>query len=218
MRSDHRPLYPVDAWRIRELTFDPAYAARNETIFSLANGHLGLRGNLEEEAGNVGHGTYVNGFFEETPIAYGEIAYAYAKNHQVLLNVADGKRIQLHVGDDPFDLATGTIEAYERSLDLRTGVLTRLVRWRSPRGAVVEVAARRLVSLTRPSIAALDYSVTVVGGAASLRIVSAINARVRNQEVSEDPRVGTHLPAGRASRSRSTWPTARRSTIPRRPS
>ena len=126
--SDQRPLYPIDAWRIRELTFDPAYAARNETIFSLANGHLGLRGNLEEEAGNVAHGTYVNGFFEEAPIAYGEVAYGYAKNHQVLLNVADGKRLQLYVGDDPFDLATGTVEAYERSLDLRTGVLTRSVR------------------------------------------------------------------------------------------
>ena len=69
----------IDAWRIRELTFDPAYAARNETIFSLGNGHLGLRGNLEEEAGNVAHGTYVNGFFEVAPIAYGEVAYGYAK-------------------------------------------------------------------------------------------------------------------------------------------
>ena len=194
--SDQRPLYPVDAWRIRELTFDAAYAARNETIFSLGNGHLGLRGNFEEEAGNVAHGTYVNGFFEEAPIAYGEIAYGYPKNHQVLLNVADGKRIQLHVGDDPFDLATGTVEAYERSLDLRTGVLTRSVRWRAPRGAVVEVVARRLVSLTRPSISAIDYAVTMVEGATPLRIVSAINARVRNQEVSEDPRVGTHLPGG----------------------
>ena len=196
MRSDKRPLYPVDPWRIRELTFDPAYASRNETIFSLANGHLGLRGNLEEEAGNIGHGTYVNGYYEEAPIAYGEIAHAYAKNHQVLLNVADGKRIQLHVGDDPFDLATGSVQAYERSLDLQTGVLTRSVRWRAPRGVVVEIVARRLVSLTRPSIAAIDYSVTVVEGAAPLRIVSAINARVRTQEVSEDPRVGTHLPEG----------------------
>jgi alpha,alpha-trehalose phosphorylase len=194
--SDQRPLYPVDAWRIRELTFDPAYAARNETIFSLGNGHLGLRGNLEEEAGNVAHGTYVNGFFEEAPIAYGEIAYGYPKNHQVLLNVADGKRIQLHVGDDPFDLATGAVEAYERSLDLRCGVLTRSIRWRAPGGAVVEVVIRRLVSLTRPSISAIDYAVTLVDGAAPLRIVSAINARVRNQEVSEDPRVGAHLPEG----------------------
>ena len=194
--ADHRPLYPVDAWRIRELAFDPANAARNETIFSLGNGHLGLRGNLEEDAGNVAHGTYVNGFFEEAPIAYGETAYGYARNHQVLLNVADGKRIQLFVGEDPFDLATGSVLGYERSLDLGTGVLTRSVRWRAPEGAVVEVVARRLVSLTRPDIAAVDFAVTLAEGAAPLRLVSAINARVRNQDVSEDPRVGAHLPDG----------------------
>jgi beta-phosphoglucomutase len=191
-----RPLYPVDPWRIRELTFDASFAARNETIFSLANGHLGMRGNLEEEAGNVVHGTYVNGFYEEAPIAYGEAAYGYARNHQVLLNVADGKRIQLRVGDEPLDLSTGTIEAYERSLDLRTGVLSRTVRWRSPGGTTVEVVARRLVSLARPAIAACDLAVTLVDGEAPIQLVSAINARVRNQEASDDPRVGAHLPEG----------------------
>src|SRR5450756_805700 len=36
----------------------------------------------------------------------------------------------------------------------------------------------------------------LVDGAAPLRIVSAINARVRNQDVSDDPRVGAHLPEG----------------------
>ncbi len=193
---DRPPLYPIDAWRIRELTFDPSDAARNETIFALANGHLGLRGNLEEQAGNAAHGTYVNGFYEEAPIVYGEMAYGFARNHQVLLNIADGKRIQLFVGEDPFDLATGTVEAYERSLDLRAGMLARTVRWRSPGGTTVEVLARRLVSLTRPSIAAIEFTVSLVDGAAPLRIVSAINAKVSNQEASADPRVGANLPEG----------------------
>ena len=191
-----QPLYPVDPWRIRELTFDPSVAARNETIFALANGHLGMRGNLDEEAGNVVHGTYVNGFYEEAPIVYGEAAYGFARNHQVLLNVADGKRIALFIGDDPFDLSTGTVEAYERTLDLRTGVLTRTVRWRSPHGPAVDVVARRLVSLARREIAAIDFAVTVVDGPAAIRIVSGINARVRNQEAAADPRVGAHLPEG----------------------
>ncbi len=194
--SDRRPLYPIDAWRIRELAFDPAFTARNETIFSLGNGHLGLRGNLDEEPGNVDHGTYVNGFYEEAPIIYGEVAYGYPRNHQVLLNVADGKRIQLYVGDDPLDLATGTVEAYERSLDLRTGLLTRTIRWRAPGGSTVEVASRRLVSLARPAIAAIQFTVTPVDRPVPLRIVSAINGRVRNQEGADDPRVGAHLPDG----------------------
>jgi beta-phosphoglucomutase len=194
--NDLRPLYPVDAWRIRELDFEPAVAARNETIFALANGHLGLRGNVEEEAGNVVHGTYVNGFYEETPIAYGENAHGYARNHQVLLNVADGKRIQLLVGDEALDLATGTVEAYERALDLRTGVLARTLRWRAPGGTLVEVESRRIVSLARQSVAAIDFRVTLLEGGAPLRIVSRIQARVRNQEASDDPRVGAHLPEG----------------------
>jgi alpha,alpha-trehalose phosphorylase len=194
--GERRPLYPVEGWRIRELTFDPQHAARNETIFALANGHLGLRGNLDEQPGNVVHGTYLNGFFEEAPIVYGEIAYGFARNHQVLLNVADGKPIQLYVGDEPLDLETGTTEAYERSLDLRTGVLTRTVRWQAAGGTVVEVVSRRLVSFVHPGIAAIDYTVTLVHGDAPLRIESAINGAVRNQAGADDPRVGAHLPDG----------------------
>ena len=194
--ADERPLYPVDPWRIRELAFDPAHAARNETVFALANGQLGLRGNVEEDAGNVVHGTYVNGFFEEAPIAYGEPAFGFARNHQVMLNIADGKRIQLFVGDEPLDLETGMIEAYERALDLRTGMLTRSVRWRAAGGTTVEVTSRRLVSLVHSGIAAIDYAVTVVDGGAPLRIVSAMNGMVRNQADADDPRVGAHLPDG----------------------
>ncbi len=194
--SARPPLYPIDPWRIRELSFDPAYAARNETIFALANGHLGMRGNLEEESGNVTPGTYINGFYEESSITYGEAAFGFARNHQVLLNVANGTRIQLWVEDEPLDLATGTIEAYERSLNLRTGILSRTLRWRSPGGTAVEIAARRLVSLTRPSVAAIDYGLTVLDAPARVRLVSAILSRSRNLETGDDPRVGAHLPEG----------------------
>ena len=192
--ADERPLYPVDGWRIRELSFDPAFAARNETIFALANGHVGLRGNLEEAAGNVTPGTYINGFFEEAPITYGEAAFGFARNHQVMLNVADGTRIQVIVGDEPLDLGSGTVEAYERSLDLRTGIVTRSIRWRAGGGTAVEVVSRRLVSLVHTDIAAIDLSVSVVDGSAPLRIVSEVNGRARNQARADDPRVGAHLP------------------------
>jgi beta-phosphoglucomutase len=190
------PAYPIEPWRIREVAFDPAMAARNETVFSLGNGHLGIRGTLEEDAGNVTHGTYVNGFFEEAPIVYGETAHGYARHHQVLLDVADGTRIQLFVDDEPFDLASGRVELHERTLDLRAGSLARTVRWRSPAGHLVEVTTRRLVSLRRPDIAAIEFVVALLEGNASLRVESAIDARARSGGPSDDPRVGTPLPEG----------------------
>ncbi|HTP60026.1 MAG TPA: glycoside hydrolase family 65 protein, partial [Spirochaetia bacterium] len=184
-------IYPPDDWVIREPAFQPALAARNETIFSLANGHLGMRGNFEEGRCIGVAGTYINGFFDETPIVYGEIAYGYARNRQVMLNVADAKIIRLFLDGEPLDLSAGQVLSYERRLDLRTGVLERMVRWRSPGGRTAELAVRRLVSLTRRNVAAIQYELRSFGGAA--RLESVVDGAVTNQAAGDDPRVGAHF-------------------------
>ncbi len=193
--SAKKSAYPPEVWAIRETSFDPRMIARNETIFALANGHLGLRGNFEEERGNAVDGTYVNGFYEETPIVYGEIAYGYAQNRQVMLNVANGKIIRLFLAGEPLDLSTGTLLAYERRLDLRSGLLHRNLRWRSPSGAELELETRRLVSFARRHVAAIDYRLRILRApkGATLRIESEVNGDTHNQSGAEDPRIGTHF-------------------------
>jgi len=188
--------YAVEPWVVREVGVRPADASRSETVFSLANGHLGLRGSLDEGRG-IARGTYINGFHERTPIVYGETAHGLARNHQMLLNIADGKRIGLEVNGERLDLRTGRVEGHERSLDLRTGILTRRLRWVSPSGCRVRVTTRRLVSLTRRSVAMIDYEAELLdapGGGAEVRLVSTLEARVANRSVSTDPRVGSLLP------------------------
>jgi beta-phosphoglucomutase len=184
-------IYPPDEWKIREISFDPKLAARNETVFSLGNGHLGMRGNFEEGRCVGAAGTYINGFFEETPIVYGEIAYGYARNRQVMLNVADAKIIRLFVDNEPLDLSTGQLLSYERHLDLQEGVLTRTMRWRSSGGRVVDLTIRRLVSLTRRHVAAIHYELRSFEG--TVRLESAIDGSVTNKAAGDDPRVGAHF-------------------------
>jgi len=48
-----------------------------ETIFSLANGHFGVRAN-DPITGNPITGTLINGFYETAPITYGEAGIGYA--------------------------------------------------------------------------------------------------------------------------------------------
>ena len=186
--------YPADPWRIRETAFDPASVIRNETIFALANGSLGIRGSFEEGAPVGVKGTYINGFYDETPILYGEIAFAYAKNRQVMLNVADATGITLSLDGEMLDISTGTILSYERCLDLSLGMLSRELRWRSPSGRVIALHARRLVSFTRPAVAAIEWTVEVTTGDTPLLIESSIVGAVTNQSSSEDPRIGAHFP------------------------
>jgi len=192
MRVPRSP-YPPEAWRIRETSFDPSLAARSETIFALANGSLGMRGGFEEGFPAGVNGTYLNGFFDETPILYGEVAYGYAKNRQVMLNIADGKPIHLTVEGQPFDLSTGTILSFERTLDMRAGTLHRVVQWRSPAGRHLELSVRRLVSFRRPHVAAIDWAITLPDGPGSIVLRSSIDGRVRNQASGHDPRKGSHF-------------------------
>ena len=40
--------YEVAPWEVREHTLDLDVLAQSESVFALSNGHIGLRGNLEE--------------------------------------------------------------------------------------------------------------------------------------------------------------------------
>ena len=41
-------VFPVEPWGVREKRLDLDLIAETESVFALANGHLGLRGNLDE--------------------------------------------------------------------------------------------------------------------------------------------------------------------------
>ena len=157
--TEGRAHFPIEPWALTEIGLDMASLAVNESVFALANGHIGMRGSLEEGEPVVVPGTYLNGFFEERPLPYAEAGYGFPEQGQTVVNVTDGKLIRLLVGDTPLDLAYGEIIDHRRTLDLKAGVLRRSTEWRSPNGRTVKVTSTRLVSLTRRSIAAIEYSV-----------------------------------------------------------
>ncbi|AVX19567.1 alpha,alpha-trehalose phosphorylase [Carboxydocella sporoproducens DSM 16521] len=189
------PIYPLDEWKIIEERFRPEDNLRNESIFATGNGYIGMRGNFEEgyegPEGTSVNGTYLNGFFDSEPIIYGEEAYGYARNRQTMLNVTDGKIMQVLVDDQPFSLFRGRILAYRRELDLKTGLLTREVTWEAPAGQQVRLRFQRLVSLQRKHLAALTCEVEALNFNGEITFISALNGDVRNQVSKGDPRTGS---------------------------
>ena len=186
--------YPVNPWKIIEKSFSSENTYRNETIFALANGYIGMRGNFEEAYHGPKNtslkGTYLNGFYESEPIQYGETAYGYAKNNQTMLNVTDAKNIQCFVDGEMFDLFSGKIISYERSINLKEGVLKREIIWESIAGKQVELKIERLVSLVHQHVAAIHYSVKPLNFSGDITIVSLLDGCVTNLVCEDDPRVG----------------------------
>lgn len=76
---------------------------------SLANGHIGLRANLDEGEPFGRPGTYLAGFYEMRPIPYAEIGYGYPESSQSVVNVTNGKVIRLLVDDEPLDVRYGQL-------------------------------------------------------------------------------------------------------------
>lgn len=177
----------VEPWRLRETGFDLGELGRTESLFALSNGHIGVRGTLDEGEPNELVGTYLNGCYESYPLSYAESAYGYPDHGELLINVTNGTVIRLLVDDEPLDVRYGQILESERVLDFRAGTLRRRLVWRSPGGKVVRVTSTRLVSLSQRAIFGIDYVVEAVGADTRVVLQSELVANLELEETSGNP-------------------------------
>lgn len=187
------PAFAVDPWTVTETALDLGRLAQAESVFALSNGHIGMRGNLDEGEPLGLPGTYLNSLYELRPLPYAEAGYGYPESGQTIINVTNGKLIRLLVDDEPLDVRYGTLLEHRRVLDLRAGTLTRTLRWRSPAGCVVRVRSTRIVSLTQRAIAAVEYEVTAEDGPIRLVLQSELVANEPHRSTQDDPRAAAVL-------------------------
>ena len=157
----------TSTWTVLENTFDPARLRHSETKFTIGNGYLGTRGAFEESYPDEERATFIHGVFDDVPVAMTELA-----------NSPDWLELEIYLAGERFCLTEGTLLAYQRQLDLHTGVLSRTVRWQSPAGRTAEISYERFASLANPhlvvirfTVKALDFSgrVEVRAGASGCR-------------------------------------------------
>ncbi len=194
--SARRPSDEPHPWEIRESELNLELLPHRESVFALSNGHIGLRGNLDEGEPHGLPGTYLNGVYETRPLPYAEAGYGFPEDGQTVVNVTNGKLIRLLVDDEPFDIRYGELLSHERVLDMRAGTLDARGDWRSPAGQEVRVRSVRLVSLTQRAVAAIQWEVEAVGDPARIVVQSELVANEPQPSPgSKDPRAAAALRA-----------------------
>src|SRR4051794_33303194 len=193
--------FSLEPWALRETELDLDVLAQTESIFALSNGHIGLRGNLDEGEPHGLPGTYLNAFYEVRPLPYPEGGYGYPEAGQTVVNVTNGKIIRLLVDDEPFDIRYGELRSHERVLDLRAGTLRRSVDWVSPAGARVRIRSTRFVSFAQRAVAALLHEVEAVDSDIRVVVQSEFVANEPLPTGERDPRAAAAL----AAPLRSEW-------------
>jgi alpha,alpha-trehalose phosphorylase len=185
--------YAVEPWSVTERSLPTDLLGSSESIFALSNGHIGLRGNLDEGEPYGIPGSYLNGFFELHPLPYAETAYGFPESGQTIVNITNGKLVRLLVDDEPFDVRYGELRSHERVLDLRDGVLRRTVEWISPAGRGVRITSTRIVSFAQRAAAAVLYEVEPLDEGLRVVVQSELVANEAIPDPDLDPRAAAAL-------------------------
>jgi alpha,alpha-trehalose phosphorylase len=188
-----QPEFSLEPWSLREAELSLDRLAQTESVFALSNGHVGWRGCLDEGEPHGMPGCYLNGVYENRPLPYAERIYGRPIVGQTVLNVPNGSLIRLFVDDEAFDVRYGTLLSHERTLDFRSGLLTRRADWVSPVGGSVRVTTTRLVSFTHRAIAAVSYEVEPLERSLGISVQSELLVNEQLPQPDGDPRAAAVL-------------------------
>lgn len=139
--------FGIDAWKITEEGFDPKYSQVAESVFSLGNEYMGVRGFFEEGySGESLIGSYFNGVYSSAKL--GEGGYKGTVNEtEFMVNAVNWLSAGICIDREKLDIKTANISNYRRVLDMRNGLLSRSFVWTTASGMVTEILFERFLSM-----------------------------------------------------------------------
>jgi maltose phosphorylase len=143
----------ADPWAIIEQGFHPKEGRVSESIFSLANEYMGVRGYFDEGySGDQLIGSYVNGVWSEIDIKHAVMYKGLATNWTFMVNAVDWLYTRISLDGETLDLAKSSFDNFTRTLDLRNGIYTREFVWTTQSGKKLKLTFTRFTSMIIPNL------------------------------------------------------------------
>ena len=166
----------VDPWKLIEEGFHPERSRASESLFSLANEQIGVRGYMDEGySGDTLIGCYVNGVNEERflkePMTYKGISNRIC----FMVNTVDWLHTRIELAGEMLDLNCVQFDEFRRELDLRTGVLRREFVWKTKQGQELRVSFSRFLSMETRELGLQRVSLTPLNFSGPVRVTLALD-------------------------------------------
>ena len=180
-----KTIFEFDPWRLIETELHKDDMRLSESMTSIGNGHMGMRGNFEERySGDSHRGTYLAGVWFPDKTRVGWWKNGYPQYFGKVINAMNIISLRVRIDREDIDLYEDDVVSFSRVLDMRAGVLTREFVIRREKGTV-RVSFERFVSVARPELMALRCRVTADYDC-KVALIPAIDADVRNEDSNYD--------------------------------
>ncbi|MGX7263415.1 glycoside hydrolase family 65 protein [Enterococcus crotali] len=140
--------YKLDPWMITEEGYDLEKNEVSESIFSLGNEYSGIRGYFEEGfSGPTLLGSYFNGIYENSPTENRVQYKGIVSRSHFMVNAVDWLYTRIAIDGEYLDLAKVEITDFSRTLDMRTGILSRSFIWETKSKKRVKLLFERFLDM-----------------------------------------------------------------------
>jgi alpha,alpha-trehalose phosphorylase len=149
----HEKRETLVAWQIEQEGFDPSREHAVESIFTVGNGYLGVRGTLDQPLPGSQGDLFIAGIYDRKHPArpYSELEFLGGGRgdypYSELVSAPFPFRVRLSVDDRPLDVAAPHCRVHRRVLDLRRGILHAHDVFEPAEDRLVVVRTRRCASL-----------------------------------------------------------------------
>lgn len=172
-----------DEWCIIEEGLNPENQRSSESIFSLGNGHIGQRANFEEHySGDSLQGNYIAGIYYPDKTKVGWWKNGYPEYFAKVLNAPNWIGINIKVGKDELDLSKVKVENFRRILNMKEGYLQRSFTAEFKNGNIIEVIAKRFISIKEKELGCIKYQVKSINTNNKITVTPFIDADVINED------------------------------------
>ena len=169
----------MSEWSLVYEGFNANEEGVREALCTLGNGYFATRGAAPEAIADGVHypGTYAAGCYNRRR---SRVSGRMVEN-ECMVNLPNWLPLTFRIEEGAwFDLRDIEILDYRQELDLRRGLLTRVVRIRDEVERVTRVAQRRFVSMADPHVAGLETTLVAENWSGRVEVRSGLDGRVIN--------------------------------------
>ncbi|MGL6107138.1 glycoside hydrolase family 65 protein [Romboutsia sp.] len=172
----------IEEWKIVQNKIEFEENRLAESIMSLGNGYMGMRGNYEESYSNDSHrGSYIAGVWFPDKTRVGWWKNGYPNYFGKVPNNVNYIGIDVLIDKKQLDLAKANVKDFYRELDMKNGVLTRKFTAEMD-GKEIEVNATRFLSITTKEMGVIKYEVKSLNFDGEITFKPYLDANVKNED------------------------------------
>ncbi len=179
-------LFEIDSFKIIETVLHKEDFRLAESMMSLGNGHMGMRGNFEETySGDFHRGSYMAGVWFPDKTRVGWWKNGYPLYFGKVINSTNYIGIRVFIDLEELDLHTANITKFYRELDMQHGILTR--KFTVVHGEKeTEIEVVRFLSVAEKELAVIRYQVKPVNYDGEITFVPYLDGNIHNEDSNYD--------------------------------